>query len=80
MGPTAGLKALQIAGLVRQILAIELLVAAQAMDLRRPAVMPERLEKAHRLIRQVVPFLAEDRVLAGNIAAIGRLIDGDVLL
>jgi len=80
MGPAAGLKALQIAGLVRQILAIELLVAAQAMDLRRPAVMPERLGKAHRLIRQVVPFLAQDRVLAGDMAVIGKLIDGDALL
>lgn len=77
MGPSAGLKALQVAALARQILAIELLVAAQALDLRRTAPLPERLIPVHSRIRQEVPFLAEDRPLAPDLEKTKRMIEND---
>ncbi|MGY6276433.1 HAL/PAL/TAL family ammonia-lyase [Methylomonas sp. MgM2] len=74
MGPAAGLKALQVVGYVRQILAIELLVAAQALDLRQAAALPDRLAGIHGLIRREIPFLAEDRSLSSDIAALAKFI------
>ena len=60
---------------VRNILAIELLAAAQALDLRRDFVMPPRLAAIHRKIRKQVPPLHEDRVLAPDLAAIHRMLE-----
>lgn len=79
MGPIAGLKALQVIEHVRQILALELLVAAQALDLRRNAVVPERIATIHHRIRQRVPFLTQDRALSSDIAAIKAMIDSNTL-
>lgn len=81
MGPIAGHKALAIVDHVRQILAIELLVAAQALDLRSYYAnsivysMPFMIRKIHDLIRNHVAFLKQDRVLTNDIEAIVRLIE-----
>ena len=81
MGPIAGHKAVAIAGHVRSILAIELLVAAQALDLRgKRAAIPLELRKAYAVIRQHVKFLEHDRVLAPDIEAISRLIETNALV
>jgi len=80
MGPIAGHKALAIMEHVRNILAIELLVAAQALDLRESKVqMPPAIRRAHARVRQHVAFLSHDRVLSPDIAAINRLIDQEAL-
>jgi histidine ammonia-lyase len=61
------------------VVAIELLAAAQALDLQRPARSSPALETVHARIRQAVPFLERDRQLAPDIAAIAALIaQGDV--
>lgn len=71
MGPIAGHKALSIVDHVRQILAIELLVSTQALDLRLKQVpIPPMIRKIHSLIRSHVAFLKQDRVLANDIAII----------
>lgn len=74
MGPAAGFKALEIVDRLRQVLAIELIVAAQALDLRQPHEPAPRLGDAKRRIRRDVPRLVEDRVLAADIAVIERRI------
>ncbi|BDG06664.1 histidine ammonia-lyase [Anaeromyxobacter oryzae] len=79
MGMTAALKARQIVENVRTCLAIELLVAAQAIDLRAPLRPAAPVAEAHRRIRAVVPRLEEDRELHRDIEAVCRLVDGGAL-
>ena len=75
MGMTAALKARQVVENVRTCLAIELLVAAQALDLRAPLRPARKVAEAHRRIREVVPRLEEDRELHRDIEAVCRLVD-----
>ncbi len=79
MGMTAALKARQIVENVRTCLAIELLVAAQALDLRLPLRPAPRVGEAHRRIRAVVPRLESDRELHRDIEAVCRLVDDGTL-
>ncbi len=53
---------------------IELLAAAQGIDLRRPLKTSAPLERAHAMIREHVDFLAEDRRAAPDIAAAKTLV------
>jgi histidine ammonia-lyase len=76
MGPIAGHKALAIIRHAEHILAIELLVAAQGLDLReRLSDMPPALGAVHALIRERVTRLTQDRVLAPDVEALVGLID-----
>jgi histidine ammonia-lyase len=75
MGMTAALKARQVVENVRTCLAIELLVAAQALDLRAPLRPAVKVGEAHRRIRAVVPPLEEDRALHRDIEAVSALVD-----
>jgi histidine ammonia-lyase len=75
MGMTAALKARSVVENVRTCLAIEMLVAAQALDLRRSLRPAARVAEAHRRIREVVPHLDEDRELHRDISAVCRLVD-----
>jgi histidine ammonia-lyase len=79
MGMAAALKARQVVEHVRTCLAIELLVAAQAVDLRRPLRPAARVAEAHGRIRAAVPPLDGDRELHRDIAAVCRLVDAGVL-
>ena len=79
MGMTAALKARSVVENVRTCLAIEMLVAAQALDLRRPVPPAARVAEAHRRIRAAVPHLDEDRKLHRDIAAVCRLADDGAL-
>jgi len=80
MGATAALKLAQIHSQVRDVLAIELLCAAQGLDLRRPLATTRPLEAVHAAIRAKVPAMMEDRPLAPDIAAVRALIDDGTLL
>lgn len=75
MGATAALKLAQIEHHVRDVLAIELLCAAQGIDLRRPLRTTPALEAIHAVIRARVPAMLVDRPLAPDIAAVRALID-----
>jgi histidine ammonia-lyase len=79
MGMTAALKARQVVEHVRTCLAIELLVAAQAIDLRAPLRPALQVAEAHRRLRAVVPRLEEDRELHLDVAAVCRLVDAGAL-
>ncbi|MCC6824290.1 MAG: histidine ammonia-lyase [Acidobacteria bacterium] len=74
MGATAGLKLRQIVENVRSILALELLCAAQAVDLRkRKDPSAKRLgsgtEEIYRAIRSRVPFIETDVFMKPHITA-----------
>ena len=70
MGPVAGIKACRVVDILRQVLAIELLTAAQGLHLMRPLQSSPRLEKVYAWIRSLVPPLEEDRVLTDDIELI----------
>ena len=80
MGATAALKLATIHDHVRTVLAIELLCAAQGIDLRRPLRTTAPLEAVHAVIRAKVPAMPVDRPIAPDIAAVRALIDDGSLL
>ncbi len=80
MGMTAALKARQVVEHVRSVLAIELLVAAQALDMRRPLKAGRGPQAAFELIRSEVPYMKDDRELHLDIEAVGRMLDDGRLL
>ncbi|GAB4418757.1 MAG: histidine ammonia-lyase [Bacteroidia bacterium] len=80
MGSISGRKALQVCGHVEQILAIELLCAAQALDFRRPLHAHPLLETLHAHLRSEVPHAAEDRLFAPDIQTAIRLVQSHTLL
>lgn len=70
MGTTAAQKAAQIIENTEYIIAIELLCAAQAIDLRGPERLGKGTRKAYRFIRSLVPMLKEDKMLSEDIEKI----------
>lgn len=74
MGMTAALKARTVVENAKTGLAIELLVAAQALDLRAPLRGGVGTEAAHQVIRRRVPHMSEDRELHRDIAAVRALL------
>ena len=56
------------------IIAIELLAAAQGIDFRQPLRTSETLARAHELVRQRVPFWDEDRLMAPDIEAVSAMV------
>ena len=51
------------------IIGIELLTAAQGIDLHQPLATSPRLQQVHRVVRDKVAFYETDRVLAPDIQA-----------
>jgi histidine ammonia-lyase len=80
MGMTAALKARQVAEFTRTCLAVEILVAAQALDLRRPLKPGVGVAAAHALLRRTVPTLDDDREIHRDIEAVSALLDSGALL
>ncbi len=74
MGMAAALKLPPVIANVRNILAIELLCACQALDLLAPLRSGKLAEEAKALVRKVSPAIAKDRPLHGDIARISDLI------
>ncbi len=62
MGSISGRKALQVAGYVEKILAMELFTAMQALDYHLPLLPSKKLQAVHRFVRKTVPHLEEDTV------------------
>jgi histidine ammonia-lyase len=60
---------------LRTVLAIELLAAAQGIDFHAPLATSPVLREVHARVRERVPFLAEDRYFAPDIAAAERLVE-----
>ena len=74
MGMHAGLHALRAMENVHKVVAIEYLIAAQALDLREGFELGEGTRRAKDLLREHVPFMEKDRVLAPDIEAATELV------
>ena len=62
----------------RQIVACELLAAAQGVDFHRPLKSSAPLERLHAAVRERVEFYSEDRYLAPDPQALEVLLRGDL--
>lgn len=74
MGSISSRKLNQVIGNLEQILAIELVTAAQAFDFRRPLSSGPVLEACHELVRTHIDHADSDRVFAEDIKKAHRLI------
>ena len=70
MGANAAVKLRKVIQNVQRVLAIELLTAAQALELRRPKKSSPALEQVFQSLRATTSFMAQDTILhEGMIAA-----------
>ncbi|MBZ5558038.1 MAG: histidine ammonia-lyase [Acidobacteriia bacterium] len=74
MSMTAALKADRAVGRAREVLAIEILCACQAIDMLAPLATSPMLARVHALVRSRVKTLVDDRAPAPDIVAITELI------
>ncbi|AZB20698.1 histidine ammonia-lyase [Kaistella haifensis] len=74
MGSISGRKFNQVLGNLENILAVELMFAAQGLEFRRPAKCSKYVENAYNLIRTKVEKLEDDRLIGEDMLAIAELI------
>jgi histidine ammonia-lyase len=74
MGMTAAIKLKRVVDNTRNVLAIEAMAAAQALDFVAPLKTGRRGQKAHQAIRSVCPPMDKDRVMYGDFANVAQLI------
>ena len=75
MGMGAALKLQPLVDNTYRILAIELMAAAQGIDLLRPLRSSETIEALHEAFRRRVPVLKEDREMATDLNAAREFLD-----
>ncbi|MFT3835605.1 MAG: histidine ammonia-lyase [Myxococcaceae bacterium] len=80
MGMTAALKARQVTDHAKHCVAIELLVSAQALDLRQPTKAGVGTQAGYECIRKHVSHMDQDREIHKDISKITSLIDSGELL
>jgi histidine ammonia-lyase len=74
MGVTSAHKVLRILEQARQIVAIELMCAAQMLEFRKPLKPGVGVQKAYARVREYVPMLVQDRVLAPDIERVTQAV------
>jgi len=74
MGMGAALKLRRVVENTRNVLAIEAMAVAQALDFLAPLKSSKRGQAAHAAIRSVSPKIEHDRVMYGDLAKIAALI------
>ncbi len=74
MGMTAAIKLKRIVENTRNVLAIEAMAVAQAIDFLAPLKSSKRGQAAHAAIRSVCPTMEKDRVMYKDFARIAELI------
>jgi histidine ammonia-lyase len=80
MGMTAARHAREIVANAEVVVALEAMVAAQALDLRAPLLPGAATGAARAAVRAVVPFLERDRELGPDIRAVVELLrDGGLV-
>jgi histidine ammonia-lyase len=70
MAMGAAWKARRVLENVRNVIAIELMCAAQALDYRAPLKPGRGVQRAHATVRSIVPALQADRVMTPDIEAL----------
>ncbi|HVP55334.1 MAG TPA: aromatic amino acid lyase, partial [Candidatus Eisenbacteria bacterium] len=79
MGMGASLKLKKVVENTRNVMAIEAMAAAQALDFLAPLKTSKRLQQAHAAIRAVCPTMDKDRVMYQDFARIAEAIAGGKL-
>ena len=74
MGMTGALKLRTIVENAENVIAIELLAAAEGIEHRRPLKAGVGVERAFGVLRSIAPPLTEDRALSGDIARVATAI------
>jgi histidine ammonia-lyase len=74
MGMTSALKLREVVGLAENLLAIELLAAAEGLEHRRPLKAGIGVERAFAAVRKIAPPLTGDRALANDMARVAEAI------
>src|SRR5213596_2994401 len=74
MGMTSALKLRSIVDLAENLLAIELVTAAEGLEHRRPLKAGVGVERAFVALRKIAPPLMQDRPLSGDIACVAEAI------
>jgi len=80
MGTISARKCREIVGNVEDVIAIELLCGAQALDLFTNMKPGEGTLAAYQAIRRAVPHLEKDRILSSDIAAVKQLMRNGKIL
>lgn len=81
MAAASALKLRRALAAARQVIAIELLLAAQALDLRAPLSAGRGSAAAHAAVRSMISPLTADRYLKADLdAALSLVLDGRVLV
>ena len=79
MGVHAAIKAREAVRILQSLLAIELMVAAQALEFLKPLTPGHGVQRAYDMVRARVPALEQDRILAGDIQQLEALVrDGSL--
>ena len=79
MGMTSANKLQRVVANTRNVLAIEALAVAQAIDFLAPLKPSKRGQAAHAQIRRVSPSITEDRILSPDFARLSELIASGAL-
>ena len=79
MGATAARKAAAIVTNAERVIAIEALTASQGLDLRAPIEPAGATGAARALVREVSPYLDDDRSLSPDIEAVRGLVSSGAL-
>jgi histidine ammonia-lyase len=74
MGMAAAVKLKKVIENTRNVVAIEAMSAAQAMDFLLPLKPSKRGQAAYAAIREVSPVVTKDRILSGDIAKVAEVI------
>jgi histidine ammonia-lyase len=80
MGSISATKAARVVEHLRQVIAIEIMVAAQGLDLRLPLRAGEGARAAHACVRERVRTLDGDRELHEDMATVAEMVKSRVLL
>jgi histidine ammonia-lyase len=74
MAPLSARRLADMIGLCARVAAIELVVAAQAIDLRAPGQLGLGTGRAYRMVRQLVPFTHSDGTLPADLEPLIELV------
>jgi histidine ammonia-lyase len=77
MGSIAARKLGAVVENVSNVLAVELLAAAQGIDLRKPLATSRRLQRAHALVRDCAAFWDRDRPFAPDLERMRASVESD---
>jgi histidine ammonia-lyase len=80
MGTISARQCESVVANLENVVAIELLLAAQALDFRAPLSYGRGTSIAHRAVRETVPHLDDDRILSVDIAAVRKLMASGALV